>query len=99
MRSGDRFADDCLHRQLVFCFSREISFSEIIAEVPQVSLAKAEPSDHRERSLENGGALRAANSPFGNLAVRLVAAEISASSRIGPRYEALIAFGSRCRRK
>ena len=45
---GDRFADDCPHRQLVFCFSREISFSEIIAEVPQVSLAKAEPSDHRE---------------------------------------------------
>jgi len=37
---GDGFADDCFPRQLVFCFFREISLSEIIAEVPQVSLAK-----------------------------------------------------------
>jgi hypothetical protein len=40
LRDGDGFADDCFHRQLVGCFSREILLSEIIAEVPQVSLAK-----------------------------------------------------------
>jgi hypothetical protein len=30
-RNRDEFADDCLHRQLVLCFPRKISLSEIIA--------------------------------------------------------------------
>jgi hypothetical protein len=70
-KAGERFADDCLHRQLVFCFCREISLSEIIAEVPQVKPRQSLASDHRERSLENGGARWAPNSLSGNLAVRL----------------------------
>src|SRR5262245_45730039 len=48
----DTFADDCLHRQLVRCFSRESSLSEIIAKVPRLSLAKVGASGPRERRLE-----------------------------------------------
>jgi hypothetical protein len=68
---GDEFADDCFLRQLVCCFSREISPFEIIAEDPQVSLAEFSASDCRERSLEIADGHWGRNSPFGNLAVRL----------------------------
>src|SRR5262245_15923280 len=53
----DTFEDDCLHRELVRCFSRESSLSEIIAKVPRLSLAKVGASGPRERRLENADAL------------------------------------------
>ena len=70
--NGDRFAEDCLHRHAVRRFHKEILLSGISAEVPRLTPATVAASDLRERSLENGGAVGVANSPFGNLAVRLV---------------------------
>ena len=80
-RSGEGFADDCPHRQLVPYFYREIPPSEIITTVPRVSPAKVDVNGRRERSLENGAALWVANSPLGSSAVRLGAAEITTHHR------------------
>ena len=80
-RQPDReFESDPL-RQLVYCFSREIPLSEIVTTVPRVSPAKVDVNGRRERSLENGAALWVANSPFGNSAVWLGAAEITTHYR------------------
>ena len=81
MRGGDGFADDCLHRQLVPYFYREMPPSEIVTTVPRVSPAKVDVNGRRERSLENGAALWVANSPLGSSAVRLGAAEITTHHR------------------
>jgi hypothetical protein len=54
--SADREFESRLVRQLVPCFSIEISLSEMIAKVPRVSLEKVGASGPRERSLEIAGA-------------------------------------------
>ena len=58
-------------RQLVSCFSREISPSEIVTEDPRVSPTQFRASGRRERRLGITEAPSVPNSPFGNLAVRL----------------------------
>ena len=67
----DREFESVPLRQLVLCFSGEISLSEIIAQVPQVSPTKIGATGPRERRLEEGGDFGLANSLFGNSAVRL----------------------------
>jgi hypothetical protein len=53
----DRGFESVPLRQLVGCFSREISLSGIIAEYPGLRLGKVGVSNRRERILENGGAV------------------------------------------
>ena len=66
---------------IIPCFSREISLSEITAEVPQVSPAKLGATGPQGGTFGEMWRLAVANSLFGNSAVRLGAAEISTRHR------------------
>jgi len=46
--NGDKFADDCLHRQLVYRFCRRILLSGIAANYPGVNLRKLSTTVSRE---------------------------------------------------